>query len=153
MDDLFILLFASPIISLDMSRLHDYDQWDMKGGLPRQKKLLRDFPLAERDSPPPSSWSEDGNMRWLELPSQTMRKTTRALFRLADSLSREENESLIIPLNLSHWSNQLQNHIRPIFVWEDIFPILFTSIEAGFLINIPKPRPNLKLESGVTLMT
>lgn len=78
---------------------------------------------------------EDRNMK-LEEPHWTMKKTSRSMLRQANSPGVDEDEASIVPLTLSHWTNQPQNHTRLIFIWGET--LLFQFTETRFLVNIPK---------------
>lgn len=146
MTGLFILLFLSPIISLDTSMLCDSDQWDMKGSVLKEREGFWEKLCTGKKRQPLFiqlellSACKDENTK-LEQPTWTMKKTNRRILRPANSLSVEENESLMLLLTLSHWINQPQNHSRLIFIWGDTFFFCLSLLWQDFLFISQKTHP------------
>lgn len=135
-----MILFPSSRISSDVRWYVILINEAWKSLLGREERFWESVCMGSGDRPSSCRQSshlgcEDRNMK-LEEPHWTMRKTSRSMLRQANSPGVDEDEASIVPLTLSHWTNQPQNHTRLIFIWGET--LLFQFAETRFLVNIPK---------------
>lgn len=133
MNDLFILLFPLPIIGLDMSSYMIMINETWKEDCQDRKDFWEVFPWQKETAPlhPVGVniclWGWEYEMGRAAISDHE--EKTRDIFRPVSSLSMEEKESLISPLNLSCWIT-----IRPVLFRRVCFPYCLGQLRQDFLL-------------------